>query len=636
MIWRLSRMDFDDQPEFESTDFEDPQFQKSTTKDLPDPNLDIMFPPKDRQKAYKAFQLQVLQSFIDRLKVKKKIPLDEWVEREFKLPIGNAIPGKYSFGPAEFQREIFRTFSDKEHKDVVVCAASQTVKTQAVICLTAYHIANDPCPLLIGQPSQDLAHTFAKTKLKPQLMHNVGDKLLPKSTMQEIHYYGGECSIVTANSPQQLAMRSVRVAILDEADELDLSKQGSPLTVIRPRTSVYDDLGAKIIAISSPRDHGVIWNEYLEGDQRLYYIPCLECNQPFRLEWTLKGIEDPENVGTVHYTDKDPKTARINCPHCGSLFDNDQKNHMVRHGFWQKHNESRKASFRISSIYSSFVSLETLVSEWLDACYPFKNPGKLIPFFNTRLALLFANQQDEFIPKQKETNFGGDQAIVDSVPFKIDAIFAGCDQQSGANDGRLEITIVATNTDRSQYCVLTHEKIMGNIHYTPVWEKLSDYINDYEYQGHKISLAAIDSGPEGHPVLLLKKKNKLVRSIKGDATYNSLIDPKPRKNKAAGLTHHIGTFISKETVAALIQQECVTWLEGFTQNENLDAYWKQLNVEKRVEKTRAGNKIIIWEAPSHARNEAWDCLLYAHAIANLSKPKKKKKRKPQRTTPFRL
>ena len=52
--------------------------------------------------------------------------------------------------------------SDGNIKEVVVMAGAQLGKSEALLNIIGYHIDNDPSPILILQPTLEMAQTFSK------------------------------------------------------------------------------------------------------------------------------------------------------------------------------------------------------------------------------------------------------------------------------------------------------------------------------------------------------------------------------------------------------------------------------------------------------------------------------------------
>ncbi len=59
--------------------------------------------------------------------------------------------------------------SDQTVETVVVMASAQVGKTEVVNNVVAYHIDQDPGPILVLQPTLEMAQTWSKDRLAPML-----------------------------------------------------------------------------------------------------------------------------------------------------------------------------------------------------------------------------------------------------------------------------------------------------------------------------------------------------------------------------------------------------------------------------------------------------------------------------------
>ena len=122
--------------------------------------------------------------------------------------------------------------SDPSIKEVVVMAGAQLGKTETILNIVGYHLDYDPCPILVLQPTLEMAQAFSKDRLAsglikstPAIRGKVKDPRSRDSNNTTLHkvFPGGAITIVGANSPAGLASRPIRLVLCDEVDRYPTS-----------------------------------------------------------------------------------------------------------------------------------------------------------------------------------------------------------------------------------------------------------------------------------------------------------------------------------------------------------------------------------------------------------------------------
>jgi len=62
--------------------------------------------------------------------------------------------------------------SDPATPEVVVMAGAQLGKTEAILNILGFHIAHDPCPILVMQPTLEMAQAFSKDRVAAGLVRS--------------------------------------------------------------------------------------------------------------------------------------------------------------------------------------------------------------------------------------------------------------------------------------------------------------------------------------------------------------------------------------------------------------------------------------------------------------------------------
>ena len=62
--------------------------------------------------------------------------------------------------------------SDPEIQEVVVMAGAQLGKTEALLNIIGFHIHHNPCPILVLQPTLEMAQAFSKDRIASGLLRS--------------------------------------------------------------------------------------------------------------------------------------------------------------------------------------------------------------------------------------------------------------------------------------------------------------------------------------------------------------------------------------------------------------------------------------------------------------------------------
>jgi len=538
-----------------------------------------------------------------------QLHLDEWSEQYLYLSAeASALPGKFRFDRAPFQREVFRTLSDNSIRKVVIMAASQTLKTQAVLAYLGYIVHLDPGPILIVQPNNKMAHTFSKDRVDtmlrdvPQLKGRIADKRKRDGGNTALHktFTGGAMTIATAGSPSDLAARPIRFLFFDETDRYGPTTEGDPINIASARTTTF--WNHKHVLVSSPGDEDIsrINAEYENSDKRVYYVPCHECGEEQVLEWKQ-----------VKWEKDKPETAAYHCANCETAWSDQQRNLNIAKGRWVASNPTKTtAGFWVSALYSSFKTIPDLAKEFLEAK---TDPEQLKTFVNTRLAQTWKNASVTIgdIPFLNRL----ENYTTESIPDGVLLITAGIDVQ----DNRLEMEIVGWGIGDESWS-LEYITIMGNPTSPAPWTQLEQVL-DKKYKREDglpmiINAAAIDTGGSATQDVnnWVAKQKRNVLPIKGFAGAGKAIFPKKYGHyRKGGRFYAVGVDTAKERIYTHLQiKEPGPGYCHFPSGYN-EVYFEGLTSERYQIKYKKGHPYKVWEKKNAVRNEPLDCRVYATA-----------------------
>src|SRR6185312_1434366 len=298
-----------------------------------------------------------------------KYTVSEWAD-EFRAltSIASAEPGRWRTDRAPYQRGIMDAFCDPSIERVVVMSSAQVGKTEIVLNVIGYFIDQDPAPILVLQPTIEMARAFSKDRLREMLRASSRfAALLPDTgrrdgddTILHKQFPGGQITMAGANSAAGLASRPIRVVLDDEVDRFPPSagEEGDPVSLAKKRTLNF--WNRKEGLFSTPTVKGVsrIETAFNGGDRRRYRVPCPHCEALQSLRWANLDFDNAEYV----------------CEKCGACIAETHKPNMLRDramgglADWVAESATFKtASFHLNALYSPWVSWEYLITEFLEA-----------------------------------------------------------------------------------------------------------------------------------------------------------------------------------------------------------------------------------------------------------------------------
>ena len=110
----------------------------------------------------------LLGDLLKLLKPPPKLTISECADLyRYLSPEASNEQGRWKTSRVEYTRGIMDAISDPDIEMVVVQAASQMAKTEILLNAILYFMAFDPCPMLLIQPTDEMAEIFTKDRLNP-------------------------------------------------------------------------------------------------------------------------------------------------------------------------------------------------------------------------------------------------------------------------------------------------------------------------------------------------------------------------------------------------------------------------------------------------------------------------------------
>ena len=554
----------------------------------------------------------------------EKLTLSEWADRFAYLSVeSSAEGGRWHTLP--YQKGIMDAITDPKLEQITVMKSARVGYSKILNHTIAYHIHQDPCPIMLVQPTIEDAQGYSKEEIAPMLrdtpcLRGLVSEAKAKdgaNTILQKQFPGGTLSMVGANSPRGFRRVSRRVVLFDETDGYPQSAgaEGDQIKLGIRRTEYY--WNRTIVAGSTPtiKDFSRIERMFMQGDQRRYFVPCPKCKHMQYLKWP-----------NMQWTDNDPATTSYKCENCAELIPHSKKRWMVERGEWRPTSpgNGKHVSFHIWAAYSYSpnASWSNLVEEFLDAK---TDAEQLKTFVNTVLGEVW---EDEYASKI------GASALLERaaketyehriVPAAVLAVTVGCDVQ----DDRLSLSVWGWGREEEAW-LIDRTKLFGDPSRPDVWKQLDELLStpflSEDGVDFKVSICAIDSG--GHHTAdvysYARERAALgVIAIKGMSTKG-----KPPIGKASKVDlNRKGQVVRKGAQVFPVGSDTVkSLLFGRLKHNDVGPgylhfystvgtdYFEELTAEKQILRYKQGYPQRVWVKKSTTPNEALDELVYAYA-----------------------
>ena len=592
------------------------------------------------------------------LRPPRELSLVEWADEHFYLSAENsAEPGRWR--TLHYQRGIMEAISDPAIEWVTLMKSARLGYTKILNATIGYFIDQDPCPIMVVQPSLSDARDYSKEEIAPMLrdvevlVGRVAESRARSSDSTLLHktFGNGSLSLVGAESPRGFRRVSRRVVMFDEVDGYSASAgdEGDQIKLGVNRTRSYHN--RKILAGSTPGVAGLSRIEpmFHAGDQRRYHVPCPSCGHRAPLEFR----EDPETRPHFMRWDKDgqgvgiPESAHFICGENGCVIEETEKEAMLEAGEWIAAAEFKgHASFRIWAAYSPLpnTTWADIAAEFLEACVA--GADALKTFIMTWLGQTWQEQGEA--PDYQRLFERRDTYPIASVPDGVDFLTAGVDVQKD----RLVYEVVGWQLGTKRSWSVDAGLLWGDTSDDATWNQLDELLNrTYASEDGKrelpIAKMAVDSGYNTQQVYTWCRRHAMSRVIacKGVASAMTLVNTpskvdvteRGRKRKRGYKVWPVGVDLAKS--------ELYGWLklkkpgdgdelpDGWCSFPEYDKeFFRQLTAEHLVPiKKRTGYVVHRWELIPNRENHYLDCRVYARAaaaVAGLDRSRKPKKPKP--------
>ena len=543
-----------------------------------------------------------------------RLMVSDWADRYRRLSSeSSAEPGQWNTSRAEYQRGIMDALNDPSTERVVLMTSAQVGKTEILLNAIGYYMDYDPSPIMVLQPTLDMAKTFSKDRLAPMLRDSpalkdkVGDPRSRDSDNTVLHkkFTGGHVTIVGANSPSSLASRPVRILLADEVDRYPPSagEEGDPLSLAIKRTTTF--WNRKMVFVSTPTIKGYsrIEQEYENSTREEWKVACPHCGEYQAFRWSQIRFDD----GTME------------CPSCRSRFDEFVWKRQP--GKWVAREENQGSrGFHLNELASPWRRWEEVIADFKKAK---DSPELLKTWVNTSLGESWEEKSDtdaSLVMKRREQYMA-------QVPDEVLLLTCGVDVQ----DDRLELEVVGWSHGKESWGI-EYQVFIGDTSQDPVWKQLDQYLQkEFTYAdgtGIHITSTCIDSG--GHRTSEVYKfcrarEHRRIFAVKGRGGEGIPFIGKPSRNNrenaalfVLGVDQGKATIISRLKINFEGDGYCHFPMKKETgYNED---FFEGITSESMRIVTKKGVRKVTWVKRPGVRNEPLDCRNYATAAMEIFNP----------------
>lgn len=522
-------------------------------------------------------------------------------------------------------REIMDAISDEETETIVMQSSAQVGKTELLLNVMGYHVHQDPAPIMLVQPTLDLAEAFSKDRLAPMIRDTpvLREKIRSKSrdggnTLLYKSFPGGHITLSGANSAPSLASRPIRIVLADEVDRYpdEAGDEGDPVELVSKRATTFFNYKRLLVSTPTTKGSSRIEEFYLDSSMEQWCLPCPTCGELQPLSWRQIKF------------DYDPKTKRCTraehaCKACGALHSEREWKVSYTEGTakWIARVENKRVrGFHLNELASPWKRWTQIVEDFKTA--ERGGPLKLKVWVNTSLGETWEERGTgvdvNSLIKRREN--------YTKVPSDVVLLTCGVDVQ----DNRLEYEVVGWGAGAESWGI-QYGVIMGDPGQNFVWSMLDAQVVSATFtredgQNLEVLSTAVDSG--GHFTKQVynycrAREAKRVWAIKGQGGTGIPFIRKPkRRNDEGAWLFLVGVDVGKDTLVSRLSIQFPG--AGFCHFPELarsgydEDYFTGLTSEHRVMRKSSGRITFHWELkPGAARNEPFDCRNYATAALEI-------------------
>ncbi len=594
----------------------------------------------------------------ERRMLRRKVEIfpSRWAERHRHLPRTARFNGLWRNSNVAYLAGIMDASFFKSVEEIIVVAAPQTGKTEAVYTCLGYAADRRPGNAMVLFPVETDTKDNAKDRIAPMFKDSprlreyltgyTDDLGTLKITLQHMIIY-----MAWSNSASRLSNRPVMYGHADEEEKYPRTagkKEGSPVDLLKKRMRTFRGM-RKLWRTSSPNiESGSIWQALTTEAQVVfdYYVRCPVCGMRQKMEFgdgsTRYGIKWHEDVRDPLVIEE-TRDVWYQCRHCDAKWDDGMRDAAVRDGEWRDREKGLSLFTALKSIKPLRIGfhipawLSPFVTMWECAAAFLRAQGdrtKLKDFLNGFAAepwrVTEATRQEDRIMLLRDEHMPPGIVPGDG---RTACLLAGIDTHGNDDTGRLdyEIRAFGYGHNPSTWGVRHGHLMSFDALKKVLWE---DEYKDAAGNPYKVHFACIDAMGKRtaevyefcrmHRGLILPCQGKDRLNGPSHAFSNIEFYPGTKRPIPGGITlvRHDTNFF-KNKLAGI--------LEVNPGDPGCWAYHSELDIGWAREMCAEGinPETMLWENPNNRPNHAWDVsellLLAAEIIGMKYWPKPEEK-----------
>ena len=267
---------------------------------------------------------------------------EEWLPSHIRFPSGSE-EAVFDFDEAPYCRGVVDLFwKDTRRRKANLCWGVRLGKTSLVLALLSWQAINNPCPMALLFPDNDLLQSGVDDHVWPMFEATpvVRSQLPPRHLWNKRVIRFQDCRIRLASAGKKSSVSGYPARIIGKVEHdkcpTRKSSEADPSARMDSRAAGYPT-GVKIIEEGSPseRETSRVGMMLADPDVAKFYfhVPCPHCKkfQPLEfenIEWEKDKDTGKSTAGIAR------KTARYICPSCKHEIKNEHRREMIQGGVW--------------------------------------------------------------------------------------------------------------------------------------------------------------------------------------------------------------------------------------------------------------------------------------------------------------